>query len=80
MNFANSALSDICGAWLGLPGNDQKREHKGVFHKISEKHRHRDVMEFAGKHNVRELDTEEQKEFLVRAMVGKRLRYRELIA
>ena len=34
-----------------------KRAHKGTFHKISPKHLNRYVQEFAGKHNLRELDT-----------------------
>ena len=34
-----------------------KRAHKGTFHKISHKHLHRYITEFAGKHNVRDLDT-----------------------
>lgn len=34
-----------------------KRAHKGTFHKISHKHLRRYVTEFAGKHNVRDLDT-----------------------
>ena len=57
-----------------------KRAHKGVFHKISPKHLHRYVTECAGKHNVRELDTGEQMEFLARSMAGKRLKYYELVA
>lgn len=34
-----------------------KRAHNGSFHKISHKHLHRYVTEFAGKHNVRDLHT-----------------------
>lgn len=57
-----------------------KRAHKGVFHKMSPKHLHRYVNEFAGKHNVRELDTIEQMAFVVEKMAGKRLSYQELVA
>lgn len=31
--------------------------HKGTFHKMNAKHLDRYVGEFAGRHNVRELDT-----------------------
>lgn len=61
--------------WAGL-----KRAHKGTFHKMSPKHLRRYVVEFADKHNVRELDTLDQMSSLVRRMEAKRLRYRDLIA
>ena len=57
-----------------------KRAHKGVFHKISPKHLHRYVNEFAGKHNVREMDTIEQMEEVIRRMTGRRLSYHQLVA
>ncbi len=57
-----------------------KRAHKGVYHKISAKHLDRYVHEFAGRHNVRELDTIEQMGAAVVGMVGKRLMYRDLTA
>ena len=57
-----------------------KRAHKGVFHKFSPKHLDRYVQEFAGKHNIREADTENQMRTLVERMDGKRLRYADLIA
>ncbi|MDE0149114.1 MAG: IS1595 family transposase [Rhodospirillaceae bacterium] len=57
-----------------------KRAHKGTYHKISPKHLHRYVAEFAGKHNVREADTVAQMAGLATGMVGKRLMYRDLIA
>ena len=56
-----------------------KRAHKGVYHKLSEKHLHRYVNTFAGRHNVREANTEDQME-VVAGMVGKRLMYRDLIS
>ena len=56
-----------------------KRAHKGTFHKISHKHLDRYVAEFAGRHNVRELDTETQMERIVENMEGKKLPYRDLI-
>jgi transposase-like protein len=57
-----------------------KRGLVGVFHKVSPKHLDRYVGEFAGRHNIRDLDTSAQMARLVRGMVGKRLRYQMLIA
>ncbi len=57
-----------------------KRAHKGVYHKVSAKHLDRYVKEFAGRHNVRELDTIEQMGTTVIGMVGQRLTYQDLIA
>ena len=38
------------------------------------------MSEFAGRHNVRELDTLAQMQHVAAAMVGKRLMYRDLVA
>ena len=57
-----------------------KRAHKGTFHKISPKHLNRYVQEFAGKHNVRELDTLGQMEDTVLRLVGRNLLRVDLIA
>lgn len=57
-----------------------KRGYVGTFHQMSKKHLHRYVREFAGRHNIRDLDTLEQMAYLSRGMVGKRLRYEELIS
>ncbi|MDE0147844.1 MAG: IS1595 family transposase [Rhodospirillaceae bacterium] len=57
-----------------------KRAHKSTFHKISPKHLQRYVDEFAGRHNVRELDTADQMGDMVAGMVGRRLKYDELTA
>ena len=57
-----------------------KRAKKGTFHKLSPKHLNRYVQEFAGKHNLRELDTLEQMRRLVTGMHGRRLRYADLTA
>ena len=70
-----AAYSGIESFWATL-----KRAHKGVYHKISEKHLQDYVDEFAGRHGVRELDTLDQMEAVAVMMVGKRLSYRDLIA
>jgi len=57
-----------------------KRAHHGVFHKISEKHLDRYVKEFAGKHNIRDMDTLDQMRYVVAGLIGRRLMYRQLIA
>lgn len=57
-----------------------KRGYHGTFHKMSTKHLHRYVTEFAGRHNIRESDTLEQMAFLARGVVGKRLPYKDLTA
>ncbi len=57
-----------------------KRAHEGVFHKMSPKHLNRYVTEFAGKHNVRDLDTLAQMTALVAGLAGKRLMLRDLVA
>ncbi|MYC64850.1 MAG: IS1595 family transposase [Acidobacteriia bacterium] len=57
-----------------------KRAHKGTFHKLSPKHLQRYVDEFAGRHNIRDLDTIEQMRSMARAMEGGQLRYKDLTA
>lgn len=57
-----------------------KRAHKGVYHRLSAKHLQRYIDEFAGRQNIRELDTIAQMEHVVAGLVGKRLLYRELVA
>ena len=57
-----------------------KRAHKGTFHKISEKHLQRYVTEFSGRHNDRKRDTIDQMTHIALGMVGKRLRYKDLVA
>ena len=57
-----------------------KRGYVGTFHHFSPKHCHRYVQEFAGRQNIREMDTLEQMSFLARGLDGKVLHYRDLIA
>ena len=57
-----------------------KRGYVGTYHKMSVKHLHRYVNEFAGRANVRELDTITQRTILALGMVGKRMRWQDLTA
>ena len=57
-----------------------KRGYHGVYHNMSRKHLQRYVNEFAGRHNLRPMDTIEQMESMVNGMNGKRLRYKDLVA
>ncbi len=57
-----------------------KRGYYGTYHRMSPKHLRRYVAEFAGRHNIRDHDTITQMAIITRAMVGRRLRYEELIA
>lgn len=56
-----------------------KRGYCGTYHRISDKHLHRYVNEFAGRHNIRGLDTVVQLVVIARGMVGRRLRYKDLV-
>ena len=60
--------------WAGL-----KRGYQGVYHWFSTKHLHRYVNEFEGRHNDRPLDTIDQMQSIVAGMMGRRLRYSDLI-
>ncbi len=57
-----------------------KRGYHGVYHRMSPKHLGRYVAEFAGRHNLRPLDTIDQMRQMVLGMEGKRLPYRDLVA
>ncbi len=57
-----------------------KRAYHGTYHHLSKKHLQRYVHQFAGKHNVRTMDTLEQMQHVVAGMVGKRLMYKTLTA
>ena len=60
--------------WAGL-----KRGYQGIYHWFSTKHLHRYVSEFEGRHNDRPLDTIDQMIAIVQGMMGRRLRYADLI-
>ena len=57
-----------------------RRGYHGTYHHMSLKHLQRYINEFAGRHNLRELDTSDQMGHIVAGMVGGRLLYRELTA
>ena len=57
-----------------------KRAMNGVYHQYSGKHLHRYVADFAGRHDIRRFDTMAQMSYITVGMVGKRLRYKTLIA
>ncbi len=57
-----------------------KRGHTGIYHRMSPKHLQRYVNEFAGRHNLRNLDTIEQMAVIARGLDGKLLRYATLKA
>ena len=57
-----------------------KRGYVGTYHKMSVKHLHRYVREFAGRQNIRDLDTLAQMSFVVQGMDGKLLHYQDLTA
>ena len=56
-----------------------KRGYHGTYHQMSPKHLDRYVREFSGRHNSRPMDTIDQMARTVRGLVGKRLRYRDLV-
>ena len=57
-----------------------KRAHKGVYHRLSPKHLQAYVDMFAGRQNVRQMDTLAQMQHVVAGLIGRRLTYRNLVA
>ena len=56
-----------------------KRGYIGTYHKMSPKQLERYVREFAGRHNIRDLDTIQQMRKMACNMHGKRLRYKDQV-
>ena len=56
-----------------------KRGYTGTYHHMSRRHLHRYVVEFSGRHNDRPRDTISQMARMAGEMVGRRLRYRDLV-
>ncbi len=56
-----------------------KRGYMGVYHYMSPKHLQRYVDEYVARHNIRELGTLEQMRRVFGNMIGRRLKYRDLI-
>ena len=67
-------VNGIEGFWAML-----KRGYHGTYHFMSPKHLGRYATEFAGRHNQRPLDTIDQVKKMMKGLVGKTLRYRELV-
>ena len=57
-----------------------RRGYDGVYHHISEDHLHRYINEFAGRHNVRSMDTIDMMGQVAENMIGQRLTYQSLIS
>lgn len=57
-----------------------RRGYYGIYHSMSPKHLGRYAREFSGRHNQRPLGTAEKMDAMAVGAVGKRLRYRDLVA
>lgn len=57
-----------------------KHDYTGTFQHFRANHMDRHITEFAGRHNIRDVDLEDQMEVVVRQSKGKRVLYRELVA
>ena len=88
MPRAHTAVNHSMAEWVKGMAHTQgiesvwsmlKRGFNGTYHHWSAKHCGRYVAEFTGRHNQRPLDTAEQLEAMAQAIVGKRLRYSDLI-
>ena len=81
-------MTDLAGGTGGMATTNHtesawsmlKRSYVGVHHKMSPKHLRRYVKTFAGRWNIRSLDTEEQMRHVIRSMLRRPITYRELTA
>ena len=69
----NVSTNSIESAWAPI-----KRAHKGVYHQMSPKHLHRYMSEFAGRNNMRHMDTARQMRLLARGFEKRSLPWRKL--
>ena len=88
MHYFHSEVNHSVGEYVRLMAHTNgiesfwavfKRSFHGTFHKMGKKHLHRYVTEFAGKHNIRGQDTIKQMSYIATGMVGKKLRYADLV-
>lgn len=75
------AIISQCAMSVGMESfwSMLKRGYHGVYHKMSEKHLHRYIAEFAGSQNAHPLDTDDQMAAVVRGADGTQLRYADLV-
>jgi len=57
-----------------------KRDYNRTYHRMNPKHLGRYVTEFAGRHNVWEMDTIDQMTSLAKGMVSKKFPYKKLVS
>lgn len=89
LEMDHETVTHSVGEWVngmahtnGLEGfwSHFKRAFHGTYRQLSKKHLNRYVQEFAGKHNIREMDTLSQMQHVVAGMVEKRLKYQDIIS
>ena len=89
MPFDHEAVRHIDGEYVRGEAHTQgiesfwsmlKRGYQGTYHHMSPKHLSRYVNEFAGRHNDRSANTIDQMAGIAAGMIGRRLRYKDLIA
>ena len=89
MPFDHEAVRHVDGEYVRGEAHTQgiesfwsmlKRGYHGTYHHMSPKHMSRYVNEFAGRHNDRNANTIDQMAGIAAGMIGKRLRYNDLIA
>ena len=87
--YNHKAVNHSLGKWVDKKAHTNgvesfwamfKKGFHGTFHRMSPAHLHRYVNEFAGRHNIRPLDTIDQMKHLAKGMCGKKLSYKDLVA